>query len=142
MLCREKGLTPSAAAVKAGLNKGTVSVWKKKWEQKIDVDPDKATIEKLSSFFGITETKLRELTETYSVLAPVARDVVINREFAELPIETREAMLQGIKNPPPVPAGDDENEFMQLFRRLPPEVQARELAYLRQLAEHEAVPDT
>lgn len=140
MLCREKGLTPSAAAVKAGLNKGTVSVWKKKWEQKIDVDPDKATIEKLSSFFGITEAKLRELTETYSVLAPVARDVVVNREFAELPISTREAMLQGIKKSPVQPDGGEE-EFMQLFRQLSPEVQERELAYLRQLAAHEAAQD-
>ena len=30
-------------------------------------------------------------------MAPAAQDAVVNREFAELPIETREAMLQGIK---------------------------------------------
>ena len=118
MLCREKGLTPSAAAVKAGLNKGTVSVWKKKWEQKIDVDPDKATIEKLSSFFCITEAKLRELTETYSVLAPVARDVVVNREFAELPIATRQAMLDGIKKDAPTGNADERDLDASLIRRL------------------------
>lgn len=47
----------------------------------------------------------------------------------------------GIKKAP-VQTDGGEEEFTQLFRRLPPEVQERELAYLRQLAEHEAVPDT
>ena len=42
MLCNEKGLKPSAAATQAGLNKGTVSVWKKKREKNVDVDPDPA----------------------------------------------------------------------------------------------------
>ena len=46
----------------------------------------------------------------------------------------------GIKKAPVQPDGGEE-EFMQLFRRLSPEVQERELAYLRQLAEHEAAQD-
>lgn len=100
MLCKEKNLSPSAAAIQAGINKGTVSVWKKKWEKNVDVDPDKSTIDKLSSFFGVTEAKLRELTEIYSELAPAAQEAVVNREFAELPIEIRAAMLQGIKKAP------------------------------------------
>lgn len=66
----------------------------------MDVDPDKSTIDKLSSFFGVTEAKLRELTEIYSELAPAAQEAVVNREFAELPIEIRAAMLQSIKKSP------------------------------------------
>lgn len=42
----------------------------------------------------------------------------------------------------PAQMDEGEEEFTKLFRQLPPEVQARELAYLRQLAEHEAVQDT
>lgn len=140
MLCKEKNISPSAAAIQAGINKGTVSVWKKKREKNVDVDPDKSTIDKLSSFFGVTEAKLRELTEIYSELAPAAQDAVVNREFAELPIATRQAMLDGIKKVPVQPDGGEE-EFMQLFRQLSPEVQERELAYLRQLAAHEAAQD-
>ena len=34
-----------------------------------------------------------------------------------------------------VSGSEREEEFMELFRRLPPEAQARELAYLRQLAD-------
>lgn len=40
----------------------------------------------------------------------------------------------GIKNPPSKPTEDDEEEFIRLFQLLPPEVQERELAYLRQIA--------
>lgn len=46
----------------------------------------------------------------------------------------------GIKKAPVQPDGGEE-EFMQLFRQLSPEVQERELAYLRQLAAHEAAQD-
>lgn len=48
---------------------------------------------------------------------------------------------KGIKKAP-AQMDEGEEEFTKLFRQLPPEVQARELAYLRQLAEHEAVQDT
>ncbi len=40
----------------------------------------------------------------------------------------------GIKNPPSESTEDDEEEFIRLFQLLPPEVQERELAYLRQIA--------
>lgn len=40
----------------------------------------------------------------------------------------------GIKNPPSESTEDDEKEFIRLFQLLPPEVQERELAYLRQIA--------
>ena len=46
----------------------------------------------------------------------------------------------GIKKAPVQPDGGEE-ESMQLFRQLSPEVQERELAYLRQLAAHEAAQD-
>lgn len=118
MLCKEKNISPSAAAIQAGINKGTVSVWKKKREKNVDVDPDKSTIDKLSSFFGVTEAKLRELTEIYSELAPAAQDAVVNREFAELPIATRQAMLDGIKKDAPTGNADERDLDASLIRRL------------------------
>ena len=57
-LCKEKGLSPSAAATQAGFNRGTVSVWKKKFEAGVDVRPERAVIEKICSFFGCSESWL------------------------------------------------------------------------------------
>ena len=58
-LCKEKRLSPSAAATQAGFNRGTVSVWKKKYEAGTDVQPDKEVIEKICGFFGCSEMWLR-----------------------------------------------------------------------------------
>ena len=62
-LCREANITPSAAATKAGFNRGTVSVWKKKYEVGQDVSPDQDIVGKLCAFFGCSEVWLRGITE-------------------------------------------------------------------------------
>lgn len=54
-LCTSKRLSPSAAATKAGFNRGTVSVWKKKYESGIDVRPERDVIDKICVFFGCSE---------------------------------------------------------------------------------------
>ena len=61
-LCDEAKLTPSAAATKAGFNRGTVSVWKKKYEAGVDVTPDRDVINKICAFFGCTESWIRGIT--------------------------------------------------------------------------------
>lgn len=58
-LCTRERLSPSAAAVKAGFNKGTVSVWKKKYEAGQDVVPEQEVIDKICAFFGCSESWLR-----------------------------------------------------------------------------------
>ena len=58
-LCEGRGLTPSAGATKAGFNRGTVSVWKKKYEAKQDVVPEQNIIDKICAFFGCSESWLR-----------------------------------------------------------------------------------
>ena len=58
-LCEGRGLTPSAGATKAGFNRGTVSVWKKKYEAKQDVVPEQNIIDKICAFFGCSEAWLR-----------------------------------------------------------------------------------
>lgn len=57
-LCEKNRLSPSAAANKAGFTRGTVSVWKKKYEAGQDVRPEKDVIEKICTLFGCTESWL------------------------------------------------------------------------------------
>jgi len=57
-LCEKSRVAPSAAATQAGFNRGTVSVWKKKYEAGQDVRPEKDVIEKICVFFGCSETWL------------------------------------------------------------------------------------
>ena len=54
-LCEEKRIKPSAAATQAGFNKGTVSVWKKRYLEGADVRPEKDVIEKICQFFNCSE---------------------------------------------------------------------------------------
>lgn len=65
-LCRKVGLKPTTAATKAGLNRGTVSVWKKKYEAGLDVTPDQETIDKICAFFGCSEQWLRGMEKAPS----------------------------------------------------------------------------
>lgn len=58
-LCTREKISPSTAAVKAGFNKGTVSVWKKKYEAGQDVVPEQEIIDKICAFFGCSESWLR-----------------------------------------------------------------------------------
>lgn len=62
-LCEKKRISPSAAATNAKFNRGTVSVWKRKYEEGKDVRPEKDVIEKICAFFGCSETWLLGLEE-------------------------------------------------------------------------------
>lgn len=131
-LCKNKNLSPSAAAIQSGINKGTVSVWKKKWEKGIDVDPDQTTIDKLCSFFEVQETDLRGLEHIYSVLMPAAEEKI-----------RMEDALAGIKKAAPGSQAGSVNEklLIELFRQLSPERQQEELAYLEQAAKRGVAQD-
>ena len=62
-LCEKKRISPSAAAVQAGFNKGTVSVWKKRYTEGFDVRPEKDVLEKICKFFNCSETWLLGIEE-------------------------------------------------------------------------------
>lgn len=53
-LCRERHLTPSRAAIEAGLSKSTVT----KWKNAPDARPTGKAIEALTAYFGITVGEL------------------------------------------------------------------------------------
>lgn len=133
-LCDQRGIKPGKMCVEAKISKGLITDLKMGRKKTVQAE----TAKKIADYFGVSVDYL--LNGPDAVLYSAAKDAVVNREFAELPISTRETMLQGIKKAPVQPDGGEE-EFMQLFRQLPPEVQERELAYLRQLAAHEAAQD-
>ena len=48
-LCKQKGISPSAAAIEMGINKGTVSIWKSK-----GTTPQTAILGKIADYFGVS----------------------------------------------------------------------------------------
>lgn len=71
-LCEQKGISPSAAATQAGFNRGTVSVWKKKYTAGVDVRPDKDVLDKICKFFNCTETWLLGIDEQEKKPTPIS----------------------------------------------------------------------
>lgn len=53
-LCAERGISPSRAAIEAGLSKSTVS----KWKSSPSAEPTGTAIKKLTEYFGISVAEL------------------------------------------------------------------------------------
>lgn len=53
-ICAERGISPSRAAIEAGLSKSTVT----KWKNTPDAEPTGAALKKLSAYFGIPVSEL------------------------------------------------------------------------------------
>ena len=53
-ICKSHGISPSRAAVEAGLSKSTVT----KWKTTPDAEPTGAAIKKITEYFGITIAEL------------------------------------------------------------------------------------
>ena len=53
-ICKAKGISPSRAAIEAGLSKSTVT----KWKATPDAEPTGAAIKKLTEYFEITVAEL------------------------------------------------------------------------------------
>lgn len=69
-LCKDIRVSPSAAADNAGFSRGTVSVWKKKYEAGMDVSPDDDVIEKICVYFKCSETWLRGIDDNKKTPTP------------------------------------------------------------------------
>ena len=54
MLCESRGVSPSRAAIDAGLSKSTVT----KWKRSPDARPTGNVIEKLTRYFGVSVAEL------------------------------------------------------------------------------------
>ncbi|MEA4955742.1 MAG: helix-turn-helix transcriptional regulator [Pseudoflavonifractor sp.] len=77
-LCAEKGISPSSAAINAGFNKGTVSVWKKKYESGTDVVPEQDVINKICAYFKCSEQWVRGIRqkETPTPVSESGRNII------------------------------------------------------------------
>lgn len=53
-ICKSRGLSPSRAAIEAGLSKSTVT----KWKTTPDAEPTGAALKKITEYFGITIAEL------------------------------------------------------------------------------------
>ena len=53
-ICKARGISPSRAAVEAGLSKSTVT----KWKTTPDAEPTGAAIKKITEYFGISIAEL------------------------------------------------------------------------------------
>ncbi len=102
-LCNSRRISPSAAATQAGFNRGTVSVWKKKYSAGVDVRPERDVIEKICSFFGCTETWLLGIDGQQKKPTPENgsernyADSVLMDAFKQADQSTQEAILLLLK---------------------------------------------
>ena len=102
-LCEQKGLTPSAAAKQAGFTKGTVSVWKKKYEAGQDASPETAVITKICDFFGCSASWLLDMDGQEKKPTPEDGserdygDSVLMDAFKQADESTQEAILLLLK---------------------------------------------
>lgn len=103
-LCERNKIAPSAAATQAGFNKGTVSVWKKKFTEGNDVRPEKDVVEKICSFFGCSESWLLGIDEHEKKPAPNDGS---ERNYSDL--ELMEAVMR---------ANEQQKEAIRLFLKM------------------------
>lgn len=75
LLCRQKGVSTSRAAVEAGLSKSTVT----KWKQDPDTRPSGNVISKLCAYFGLSVAEL--LGETENAPAGTGRREVTQEDI-------------------------------------------------------------
>lgn len=111
-LCDQRGIKPGKMCVEAKISKGLITDLKMGRKKTVQAE----TAKKIADYFGVSVDYL--LNGPDAVLYSAAKDAVVNREFAELPIATREAMLQGIKKDAPTGNADERGLDASLIRRL------------------------
>lgn len=111
-LCDQRGIKPGKMCVEAKISKGLITDLKMGRKKTVQAE----TAKKIADYFGVSVDYL--LNGQDAVLYSAAQDAVVNREFAELPIATRQAMLDGIKKDAPTGNADERDLDASLVRRL------------------------
>lgn len=93
-LCKRRGISPSAAAIEMGINKGTVSIWKSK-----GTTPQTAILGKIADYFGVSVDYLlgNEPKEKTPAEADVSFDdftYALHNETKELSEEKKQELLE------------------------------------------------
>lgn len=90
-LCEDKGITPTKASVEIGFSKGSVSYWKKRYNEGNDAKPDSYTAAKIADYFGVSVDYLLGRTDD-----PVDYDTN-GDALAEIPLTYVEAACGDMK---------------------------------------------
>lgn len=53
-LCKERGITPTRASQEIGFSKGSVSYWRKNYNNGVDAKPDSKTAAMIADYFGVS----------------------------------------------------------------------------------------
>lgn len=111
-LCAQKGVKGGKMCVDLGISKSMMTKLRDNPKRQITSE----TAKKIADYFGVSVDYL--LNGPDAVLYSAAQDAVVNREFAELPIATRQAMLDGIKKDAPTGNADERDLDASLISRL------------------------
>lgn len=77
-ICESRGISPSRAAIEAGLSKSTVT----KWKTTPDAEPTGAAIKKITEYFNITVAELLCETENAPTDEGERKDVLDDVDIA------------------------------------------------------------
>lgn len=111
-LCAQKGVKGGKMCVDLGISKSMMTKLRDNPNRQITSE----TAKKIADYFGVSVDYI--LNGPDAVLYSAAQDAVVNREFAELPIATRQAMLDGIKKDAPTGNADERDLDASLISRL------------------------
>lgn len=90
-LCEESGIKPSKVAIDCSFNKGSVSVWKKKYDNGLDVHPTAEILNKISRYFSVSVDYLLGNTDVKRQL--INDDAELNEYLDELRSRSEMRML-------------------------------------------------
>lgn len=127
-LCKERGISPSKAAEEIGINKASVTSWKKK-----GYTPRAEILQRIADYFGVTVDYL---------LGNVSEPFLSVDKKGILHID--DDAFAGIKKKPTPVSEDGLNmeqlELVRLFEAAPPALRAAALAVLRSAEGQDKVP--
>ena len=98
-ICKSRGISPSRAAIEAGLSKSTVT----KWKTTPDAEPTGAALKKITEYFGIT---IAELLSEETEKAPTGTgerdildeiDIAFYGEYKELTEDDKETVRDMVR---------------------------------------------
>ena len=98
-ICKSRGISPSRAAIEAGLSKSTVT----KWKTTPDAEPTGAALKKITAYFGIT---IAELLGEETEKAPTGTgerdildeiDIAFYGEYKELTEDDKETVRDMVR---------------------------------------------
>lgn len=99
-LCDNKEVAPSKVAIECGFNKGSVSVWKRKYQEGKDVKPSSEILIKLADYFDVSTDFLlgKNNSNLEEQKNPATDDEIKFALWGDVADEIPDEKLQEVKN--------------------------------------------